>query len=135
MINALPAASQVEYDDSALKWKIGLVCLSTDLSVEKDFYAMRPSMDMGFFVNRVEFVNPTTQENLIAMQPRISEAARLILPDIKLDSIAYACTAASAAIGDENVREVFKSRQTRYALCYSNLRSNCRFQTFRDKQS
>ena len=106
MIESQAVSNLVEYDDSALKWKIGLVSLSTDVSVEKDFYAMRPTSDMGFFVNRVEFVNPTTRENLVAMKPRISEAARLILPDIQLDSIAYACTSASAAIGDENVKSV-----------------------------
>ena len=106
MSEAQSVSDLVEFDDTALKWKIGLVCLSTDLSVEKDFYAMRPTSEIGFFVNRVEFVNPTTHENLVAMQPRISEAARLILPQIKLDSIAYACTAASAAIGDENVKKV-----------------------------
>ena len=106
MSEAQSVSDLVEFDDTALNWKIGLVCLSTDLSVEKDFYAMRPTSEMGFFVNRVEFVNPTAHENLVAMQPRISEAARLILPQIKLDSIAYACTAASAAIGDENVKKV-----------------------------
>ena len=106
MSDAQSVSNLVELDNNALKWKIGLVSLSTDLSLEKDFYAMRPTADMGFYVNRVEFVNPTTHENLVAMQPRISEAARLILPDIKLDSIAYGCTAASAAIGDQQVQEV-----------------------------
>ena len=80
MIEAQSVSDRVKLDDTALKWKIGLVSLSTDLSVEKDFYAMRPTLDMGFFVNRVEFINPTTHENLVAMQPRISDAARLILP-------------------------------------------------------
>jgi len=96
----------VNYNDSTLKWKIGLISLSTDLTVENDFYSMRPTEEMGIFVNRVEFKNPTTHENLVAMQPQISEAARLILPDIKLNCVAYACTAASAAIGDENVKDV-----------------------------
>ena len=105
MIESHLVDSLVEYDDSALKWKIGLVSLSTDITVENDFHAMRPAPEMGFFVNRVEFINPTTHQNLIAMQPRISEAARLILPGIDLNSIAYACTSASAAIGDENVKD------------------------------
>lgn len=96
----------VTLDHQPLRWRIGLVSLSTDLSVEQDFYSMRPTHEMGFFTNRVEFINPTNRENLLAMQPKISEAARLILPDIPLDSIVYACTSASAAIGDENIRRV-----------------------------
>lgn len=106
MLEANNLKQLVSLDHESLRWRIGLVCLSTDLSVEKDFYTMRPTAEMGFFVNRVEFVNPTTRENLLAMQPRISAAARLILPDLPLDSIAYACTSASAAIGDEKVREM-----------------------------
>lgn len=106
MIEASSVSNLVSFDDTVLKWKIGLVTLSTDLSVEKDFYAMRPTAEMGFFVNRVAFVNPTTRENLLAMKPHISVAAELILPQIKLDAIAYACTSASAAIGDDNVRDV-----------------------------
>ena len=106
MVEAQSLSTLLDYDEQAHKWKIGIVSLSTDLSLENDFYAMRPTSEMGFFVNRVEFINPTTRENLVAMQPRISEAARLILPDIKLDSIAYGCTSASAAIGDDNVKKV-----------------------------
>ena len=106
MFEAQPVNELVDYVEDALKWRIGVVSLSTDLTIEHDFYAMRPTPEMGFFINRVEFINPTTRENLVAMQPRISEAARLILPEIKLDAIAYGCTSASAAIGDQNVRQV-----------------------------
>jgi maleate isomerase len=38
------------------------------------------------------------------MQPRLTAAAALILPDESLDAIAFACTAASVVIGDEAVR-------------------------------
>ena len=95
----------LQYEQSNYDYKIGLISLSTDLSVEQDFYAMRPDPGIGIFVNRVEFINPTTPENLYAMQPKISEAARLILPNIDLDTIVYACTSASAVIGDNIVRD------------------------------
>ena len=106
MIEANNLKHLVTLDHQPLQWRIGLVSLATDLSVEQDFYTMRPTPKMGFFTNRVEFINPTTRENLLAMKPKICEAARLILPDIPLDSIVYACTAASATIGDETVRQV-----------------------------
>ncbi len=95
----------LQHEQSGFDFKIGLISLSTDLSVEQDFYSMRPNSKIGFFVNRVEFINPTTRENLYAMQPKISEAARLILPNIDLDTIVYACTSASAVIGDQVVRD------------------------------
>ncbi len=97
-------AHELDFDNQDRDLKIGLVCLSTDLTVENDFYLMRPNNHIGFFVNRVEFINPTTRENLVAMQPKLTDAARLILPDMELDAIVYACTSASAVIGDDVVR-------------------------------
>ena len=99
------ACNQSLVFDPANHLKIGLIALSTDLSVERDFYMMKPSQAVEIFVNRVEFINPTTKANLMAMQPKITQAAEIILPSIKLDSIVYACTSASAVIGDETVRE------------------------------
>ncbi len=96
---------ELDFDDANFDHKIGLISLSTDLTVEQDFYLMRPSPRIGIFVNRVEFINPTTRENLYAMQPKLTQAASLILPNINLDTIVYACTSASAVIGDDKVKQ------------------------------
>lgn len=93
-----------QFDDGPVRWRIGLVALGTDFTAELDFAQMRPSDQVGLYVNRVPFANPTTRENLLRMQPHLAEAAALILPDERLDAIAYACTSASALIGDDQVR-------------------------------
>lgn len=64
---------------------------------------MLPGNEIGIYISRIKFTNPTTRENLLAMQPRLTKVAELILPGIKLDSIAFACTSASVVIGNENV--------------------------------
>ncbi len=92
------------FDSRPTRWRIGLIALSTDLTSERDFVTLCPSSEVAVYVNRVRFENPTTAENLRHMQPRLSAAADLILPGITLDAIAFACTAASALIGDDNVR-------------------------------
>ena len=97
-------AAGVRYDDRPLKHRLGLVALSTDHTIEPDFITMRPSAEIGIYVSRVLYENPTTPENLRAMQPRLTEAARIILNDEELDAIAYGCTSASATIGDATVR-------------------------------
>jgi len=109
MFNTHPATPTAELDKGGQRWRIGLIALSTDLSVEQDFFTMLPGNEIGVYISRVKFTNPTTRENLLAMQPRLTEAAELILPGIKLDSIAFACTSASAVIGNDAVEKAVQS--------------------------
>ena len=106
-ITTAPAAEILNhpfrYDDSAIKYRIGLVALSTDLTLEKDITRLIPEQDVCFYTSRVEFINPVTPENLRKMQPHIADAARMILTNQPLASICYGCTSASATLGDEAV--------------------------------
>ena len=45
--------------------RIGLVALSTDFSIEKDFNSILLNLPIDLFVNRLPFYNPLTQKNLI----------------------------------------------------------------------
>ena len=99
----------IELEERPARWRIGLIALATDHTSERDFAAMRPSADLAIYVNRVAFANPTTEDNLLAMRPRLTAAAGLILPDELLDAIAYSCTAASALIGDDEVRDAIQA--------------------------
>ena len=82
--------------------RLGLVALSTDLTVEGDARAVLPE-GAALHVSRVAYENPTTPENLRRMAPRLTEAADLLVPGLPLAAIGYACTAASVAIGDDAV--------------------------------
>ena len=84
---------------------IGLLCLSTDPVVERDFRTHFPLDRFNIFVNRVEFNPPVTNENLMAMGPRITKAASLVAPDEPLDVIAYCCTSCATNLGDNVVCE------------------------------
>ena len=68
------------FDERPVRWRIGLVALATDHTVERDFARMAPGGEVAVYVNRIENTNPTTVENLRAMQPRLTDAARLIPP-------------------------------------------------------
>ena len=83
--------------------RAGLIALSTDHTCERDFARLCDPDEIGVYVSRVANENPTTPENLRLMQPRLSEAAALILPGEPLDALCYACTSASVAIGEEAV--------------------------------
>jgi len=91
------------------RWRIGLIALATDQTSEQDFAKLRPHGDVAIYVNRMPFNNPTTRGNLVAMQPHLEEAARLILPGEALDAVVYSCTAASALLGYEPVRDAIQA--------------------------
>lgn len=90
-------------NDEAIKYRIGLVALSTDLTLEYDIPRLTPQDDVCFYTSRVEFINPVTPENLRKMQPHIAQAARMILTDQPIDALCYGCTSASATLGDDAV--------------------------------
>ena len=98
-----PSDGRLVYDARPARWRIGLIALATDHTTERDFARMSPGAEVAVYVSRVMNHNPTTVENLRRMAPRLSEAAALILPDEPLDVVAYSCTSASVAIGDEAV--------------------------------
>lgn len=109
MSEATPAIRSVgagaTFDANTAALRLGLVALATDLTSERDFARICTPRDIAVHATRVAYENPTTVENLRAMQPRLAEAAALILPGVRLDAIAYSCTAASVLIGDAAVQQ------------------------------
>lgn len=90
--------------------RFGLIALATDLTSESDFIRMLPE-GARLHTTRVAYENPTTPENLMKMTPRITEAAGLLVPGVKLGAICYSCTAASATIGEEPVTQAVAASQ------------------------
>ena len=102
-MNAHPVRTQFSLDHGPGRHRIGLIALASDYVVERDFMNMRPSDDVVVFVSRVLNVNPCTVENLKTMGPRLSGAASLIVPDGRVDVIAYCCTSGTTAMGYDAV--------------------------------
>lgn len=92
-------------DARPLARRIGLLILATDHTSEPDYARMVAGEGIGVYVARLPYANPTTPENLRAMQPALSRAAQLVLPGEPLDAICYSCTSASVVIGDRPVAE------------------------------
>jgi len=95
--------------------KIGVITLSTDSTIEQDFRRICHNQNVDIFVNRIPFENPLTHENYLKMTNYLSDIADNILPGQEIDSIAYACTSGTVAIGDERiVREIHKTKPNVY---------------------
>lgn len=103
------ASRSPRLDDRPHAKRIGLVILATDHTTESDFARMVASDRIGVYVTRIPYANPVTAENLRAMQPSMTAAAQLILPDEKLDVVMYSCTSASVVIGDGAIEAAIKA--------------------------
>ena len=85
--------------------KVGLIALSTDQTIEKDFKNICSNLPIDIFINRIHNQNPLTKENLLKMREDLASVTKKILPDEKLNTIAYGCTSGTIAIGENNVKE------------------------------
>ena len=85
--------------------KVGLLALSTDLTIEKDFNSICYKLPLDIFVNRIHNENPLTKENLLKMYEQIESITEKILPGEKISTVAYACTSGTIAIGEDKVKE------------------------------
>ena len=83
--------------------RIGLVALSTDFSIEKDFNSIFLNLPIDLFVNRLPFYNPLTDKNLVKMTEKLTEVTENILPNQTLDAVAYGCTSGTIVAGVDQI--------------------------------
>ena len=79
--------------------RIGLITLASDFRIEKDFNNIIYGKEIDLFSNRIHCYNPLTNETLKKMADDITDVAKEILPDQKLDCVAYGCTSGTTAAG------------------------------------
>jgi maleate isomerase len=88
----------------ARRASIGLIVLATDYTIEHEWRQVFAGLDgVALYASRIHNEDRITPETLRAMEPRIIECARVITPDTPVDVVAYGCTSASMAIGEERV--------------------------------
>ena len=85
--------------------KVGLIALSTDQTIENDFQNICNNLPVDIFINRIHNKNPLTKENLLKMREDLASVTKKILPDEKLNTIAYGCTSGTITIGEDSVKK------------------------------
>ena len=85
--------------------RIGLITLGSDFRIEKDFNNLIYGRDIDLFVNRIHCYNPLTNATLAKMAEDITEVTKDILPDQKLDCVAYGCTSGTVAVGYDVIKK------------------------------
>ena len=97
------------FDEGPGKYRIGLVTLSNDYVTERDFMNMRPSDDIVIYTSRLLNTPDCTIETLQAMAPQIAQATELLVPEGRLDVVAYGCTSGTAVLGYDRVQSLIQS--------------------------
>ena len=88
--------------------RIGLITLGSDFRIEKDFNNVIYGRDIDLYVNRIHCYNPLTNETLAKMSDDITEVTKDILPDQKIDCVAYGCTSGTIAAGYDVIEKNVK---------------------------
>ena len=83
--------------------RIGLITLASDFRIEKDFNNVIYGKEIDLFSNRIHCYNPLTNETLKKMADDITDVTKEILPDQKLDCVAYGCTSGTIAAGYSSI--------------------------------
>ncbi len=87
--------------------RLGLIVLATDGTVEDEFRRVLAQVPgVALFESRICNDPEITPETLQAMEARLPDCAKVILPGSDLDCLAYGCTSASMVIGPERVRDL-----------------------------
>ena len=85
--------------------RIGLITLASDFRIEKDFNNIIYGRDIDLYSNRIKSYNPLTNETLKKMADDITDVTKEILPEQKLDCVAYVCTSGTIAAGYKSIYE------------------------------
>ena len=95
----------------AARAAIGLLVLATDQTMEHEFRHLVRLPGVAVYGARLYNDANITPETLRAMCPLIAPATELILPGSQLDVVAFGCTSASMALGEEEVfRQIHRAR-------------------------
>ena len=85
--------------------RVGLITLASDFRIEKDFNNVIYGKEIDLYCNRIQSYNPLTNEMLKKMADDIPKVTKNILPDQKLDCVAYGCTSGTIAAGYSTIFE------------------------------
>jgi maleate isomerase len=90
---------------------IGLLVLASDQTMEHEFRQLIRLSGVAVYAARLFNENDITPETLCAMRDRITPATELVLPSMHLDVVAFGCTSASMALGEEEIfRQIRRAR-------------------------
>jgi len=90
-------------DEVGYRCRIALIVLGSDRTIEHEFRKMLDIPGVAFYESRIYNDSEISAQTLAAMEARIADSTRLILPEDPMDVVAYGCTSGAMIIGPETV--------------------------------
>ena len=90
-------------DEVGYRCRIALIVLGSDRTIEHEFRKMLDIPGVAFYESRIYNDAEISPQTLAAMEARITDSTRLILPEDPMDVVAYGCTSGAMIIGPVNV--------------------------------
>lgn len=100
LVENLPFTTDAGFGSVA---KVGVLVLASDYTIDHEFRKVFTIPGVEFYQARIENSPQVTPETLAAMEEKIPDSVRLILPGEPLDVVAYGCTSATTVLGEETV--------------------------------
>jgi maleate isomerase len=96
--------------------RIGLIVLATDNTMEHEWRQILTALPgVAFYESRLYNSPDITPETLAEMEKDIESAARLILPNGRMDVMAFGCTSGTIVIGEETVFQKLRNARPNIA--------------------
>lgn len=90
-------------DATAAPCEIGLIAVATDHAIESELRLFLPAEQAAVYVTRVRLPDRYDLASLRATADELAAATALLVPGSPLDVLAYGCTSATVAIGEDAV--------------------------------
>lgn len=108
-VNAAPVMDWTKFDVTLLSEPtlcVGLVALANDGTTERDLHAFLHADDIRICTTRVYTPRRNNLATLNALRDRLAAAAATLVPEDRLDVVAFGCTSGAMALGPDTVREI-----------------------------
>ncbi|KQV33557.1 MULTISPECIES: aspartate/glutamate racemase family protein [unclassified Rhizobium] len=101
----------------AARAAIGLVVLANDTVIEPEVRRFLPMSGVEVYSSRIPMARDVSPESLAAMAEALPRAVELLLPDDRLDVVAFGCTSGSMIIGPERIAGIIETVRPGVKVC------------------
>lgn len=97
--------------------RLGLVSLATDYTIEHEYRQVLAHLPgVALYTARIANAVTVTPETLADMEQRLTPTAATLLPEDRVDVVAYGCTSASCVIGADRVATAIRKAKPDVAV-------------------
>ncbi len=101
----------------AARAAIGLIVLANDTVIEPEVRRFLPLPGVEVYSSRIPMARDVSPECLAAMAGELPRAVELLMPEHRLDVVAFGCTSGSMIIGPERITGIIEKVRPGVKVC------------------